>query len=118
MSVDCYSTAEHICSLRAPSCPDGYTWIPETGSSCFKVVTAGSYTDAASSATYSPVQNMEAVCNEEGTRLAHFTTEEEGKALVAWLRSAGTFLDDGSEAIRLFLGMKLTNELFVALAKT
>ena len=38
---------EFICSLRAPSCPSGYTWIPETGENCFKPSIAGHYEPAA-----------------------------------------------------------------------
>ncbi len=43
-AVNCLEDkVEFICSLRAPSCPAFYTWIPETGENCFKTSIAGAY---------------------------------------------------------------------------
>ncbi len=36
-------TVEYICALKAPSCPAGYKWIPESGNNCFKPSIAGHY---------------------------------------------------------------------------
>ena len=36
--VPCLDTATYICAAKGPSCPPGYTWVPDAGtSSCFKL---------------------------------------------------------------------------------
>ncbi len=75
----CVEANDYFCTLRTPTCHDGYTWIPETKLSCYKVTVGEGFKEGGN--TYSSSASFEEMCMAEGTRLAVPADAAEGKLL-------------------------------------
>ena len=79
--VPCSDTATFICEAKPPSCPVGYSWIPQAGeSSCFKMHSR-TETEDANSVKWSSIMTATKMCLAEGTRLATPATVQQVEAL-------------------------------------
>jgi hypothetical protein len=102
-SVSCLQhEADHICTLRSPKCPEGYKWLSQFGASCFKVTSTGAYQPGGTK--YSSVWTSEAMCAEEGTRLARIYTQEQGEALQDWLDTVEPWVSETNDDYSFYLG--------------
>jgi len=94
--------ADYVCTLRSPKCPEGYKWLSQFDSSCFKITSTGPYQPA--EIKYSSVWTSEAMCAEEGTRLAVFRTLEQGLALKNWLNTIEPWSTETNADFSFYLG--------------
>ena len=124
-AAQCSEEYNQVCEIRTPNCPKDYTWFPGVGQSCFKVVEATyEHTDGSKWAKlfnylgishekfrsrHAPVQNFDAKCAKDGTRLAVPYDEEETQAMIDWLLTQSPWIDGQTDVIKI--NLKLFNNL-------
>ena len=84
----CQTGRQYFCQAKAPNCPDGYTWLPLVGQTCFKVVDTMEVDvidSSGSPKTYYSEQKANKFCESQGTRLATVTTTQQQGELWSWL---------------------------------
>ena len=86
-AVSCLGEFSFFCMAETPYCPPGYTWLPKTGTSCFKVTDMPGTSlrngkDTKDLTWDEPTMNK--YCAAEGTRLASFYTDNEFEAMMEW----------------------------------
>ena len=82
VATDCFQARPFYCMAKAPSCPKGYTWLPQLGRSCVKLtgVSGIKYGNA----TLFEQPRARQACAREGTRLAHPTTQADLAVISGW----------------------------------
>lgn len=70
---------------KPPSCPQGYTWLPQLGATCVKITSVSGVVHSTNpGTTYYEVPMINKVCQRDGTRMATPVTLGEAEALYEW----------------------------------
>jgi hypothetical protein len=109
--VACTEAATTFCKARPPSCPPGYTWLPDGGkSSCFRLADNTMFitpnTDYVASASISTAHK---VCKDDDTRLATPRTTAEIDALKKFVQIQDvqvTGRADSERQMKVWLGLQ------------
>ena len=82
--ADCSISAAYLCKILTPSCPNGYSFVPDAGiSSCFKITESVSFQDT--SQIYPSISTANKMCLMDGTSLAAPGSKLEINALWNWM---------------------------------
>ena len=91
----CQTGRQYFCQAKAPNCPEGYTWLPLVGQTCFKVVDQKLMTIRVGSKDYYSEYEANKYCEGDkgGTRLATLTTNQDKIELWNWITEDGQNTD-------------------------
>ena len=98
-SKSCTASAIFFCEASQPQCPPGYIWVSDAGpnsQSCFKIANGGEF-NVANNKFIDSITTAEAICLEDGTRLAAPESLIQRKALVAHLERQDLFYTGHSD---------------------
>ena len=114
-SEACTSVASYLCEASGPTCPLGYTWVPNAGprsKSCFKIGNgAESNENYLDEKFYNSITTAETSCMEDGTRLVSPENLVHRDWLIEWLetnqdlRFSG-YSDSDTRIERYYLGIR------------